>query len=334
MRRIRIAQIGINEYSHGRDIFHTLEALPEEFEIVGYALVEDEREKFSHLLSVFDGYRELDLQELLDDPTIDAVTVETEEIHLTKYAHLAAEHGKHIHMEKPGGTDLAAFLRMTDCAEKGGTTLHLGYMYRYNPAVIEAVERVRRGELGEIVSVEANMDCHHKKEVRDWLRAFDGGVTFFLGCHLIDLVLLLQGEPRGILPLNKCSGIEGARGEDFGMAVLEYPRGYSVIKACTLEYGGYMRRRLTVTGTKGSIELAPLEALTDGGYDTGVRYVAETDDWYADGERSRSRPYGRYDAMMRAFAEMVRGSRSNPYTYEYERVLYKTILRCCGKGEK
>ena len=101
MRKIRIAQIGINEYSHGRDIFNTLKALPDEYEIVGYALVEDEKEKFSHLLSVFDGYKEITLDEILTDPTIEAVTVETEEIHLTKYARLAAEHGKHIHMEKP-----------------------------------------------------------------------------------------------------------------------------------------------------------------------------------------------------------------------------------------
>ena len=37
MRKIRIAQIGINQYSHGYDIFETLRALPEIFDIAGYA---------------------------------------------------------------------------------------------------------------------------------------------------------------------------------------------------------------------------------------------------------------------------------------------------------
>ena len=98
MRRIRIAQIGINRYSHGVDIFETLAALPEVFDIAGYALVEDERETCGDKLHVFDGYPELTLADILADPVIEAVAVETDEIHLTKYAKLAADAGKHIHM--------------------------------------------------------------------------------------------------------------------------------------------------------------------------------------------------------------------------------------------
>ncbi len=331
MQKVRIAQIGINEYSHGRDIFNTLKSLPDEFEIVGYVLVEDEREKFAHSLSVFDGYKELDLETVLKDPTIDAVVVETEEIHLTKYARLAALHGKHIHMEKPGGTNFAEFEDMIACVQKNGKTFHLGYMYRYNPAVIDLLKRVKSGELGEIICIEANMDCRHLPKTRDWLKTFDGGMMFFLGCHLLDLILQIQGTPKKILPLNKSTGMDGAVGDDFGMAILEYDRGYSMIKTCALEYGGYMRRQFVLTGTKGTIELKPLEALTENGYYTGIRYVGETDDWYADGTKSRSELYGRYDGMMRSFARMVRGDYQNPYTYEYERSLYKTILRCCGK---
>ena len=44
---------------------------------------------------------------------------------------------------------------------------------------------------------------------------------FFLGCHLSDLILQIQGQPTRIIPLNKCSGLD-ANGEDFGMAVFEY----------------------------------------------------------------------------------------------------------------
>ena len=35
--------------------------------------------------------------------------METDEIYCTKYALLAAKAGKHIHMEKPGGLELADF---------------------------------------------------------------------------------------------------------------------------------------------------------------------------------------------------------------------------------
>ena len=44
MRKVRIAQIGVNRYSHSNEIIDILTRLPDIFEFVGYALVEDERE--------------------------------------------------------------------------------------------------------------------------------------------------------------------------------------------------------------------------------------------------------------------------------------------------
>ena len=44
MKKIKIAQIGLNQYSHSGEIFDTLVKFPELFEIAGYCLVEDERE--------------------------------------------------------------------------------------------------------------------------------------------------------------------------------------------------------------------------------------------------------------------------------------------------
>ena len=78
MRKIRIAQIGINRYSHAPEVFHTLSIYPEIFDLVGYALVEDERETCADKLGCFDGYPELTLEEILNDPTIEAVAVETD----------------------------------------------------------------------------------------------------------------------------------------------------------------------------------------------------------------------------------------------------------------
>ena len=133
MKPIRIAQIGLNRYSHSGEIFHTLKIHPELFEIVGYALVEDERETCAQKIQKLEGYPELTLEEILNDPTIEAVAVETDEIHLLKYAQMAAEHGKHIHMEKPGSQDLAAFEKLIETVRQNGKVFHIGYMYRYHP---------------------------------------------------------------------------------------------------------------------------------------------------------------------------------------------------------
>ena len=80
MRKIRVAQIGTSEYSHGQPVFRTLTECPDVFEIVGYALPENEREKFPEQVKAFDGYKEMTVEEILADDSIEAVTVETEEI--------------------------------------------------------------------------------------------------------------------------------------------------------------------------------------------------------------------------------------------------------------
>ena len=109
MKRVKVAQIGISENSHGSPIWTTMKKLPALFELVGYALPEGEREKFPAQVKVFEGYTEMTVEEILADPEIEAVTVETEEIYLTKYALMVARAGKHLHMEKPGGTNLSDF---------------------------------------------------------------------------------------------------------------------------------------------------------------------------------------------------------------------------------
>ena len=195
MRKIKIAQIGTSTVSHGDDIFYTLGTLPDVFEVVGYALPENEREKFPERMADFEGYREMTVEEILNDPDIEAVAVETEEIYLTQYALLAAQQGKHIHMEKPGGISLPDFERLIRAVKAKQKVFHTGYMYRYNPAIVDLLDRIQSGELGEILSVEAQMSCCHSKAVRDWLGNFPGGMLFFLGCHLIDLVLRIQGNP-------------------------------------------------------------------------------------------------------------------------------------------
>ncbi|MBQ2707676.1 MAG: Gfo/Idh/MocA family oxidoreductase, partial [Clostridia bacterium] len=189
MRKIRIAQIGINRYSHGYDIFETLRALPEIFDIAGYALVEDEREACRDKLGIFDGFPELTLAEILADPAIEAVTVETDEVHLIKYARMAAEAGKHIHMEKPGSPDEDAFDALTRAMEASGKVFHLGYMYRYHPYIADAVERAASGALGDIFAVEAQMSRMDNETVRRWLAELPGGMMYYLGCHLLDIVL-------------------------------------------------------------------------------------------------------------------------------------------------
>lgn len=329
MRKIRIAQIGTNRYSHAPEIFIRMKEMSELFDIAGYALVEDERETCANKMYAFEGYPELTLEEILEDPTIEAVAVETDEIHLLKYAQMAADHGKHIHMEKPGSPSLADFERLVETVKAKNLVFHVGYMYRYNPFIMDAVSRAEAGEFGEIFSVEAQMSRHDKPETRQWLGSFPGGMMFYLGCHLVDLVIRLRGEPTKIIPYNRSVDPDGIGTLDYAMAILEYPNGVSFVKTCAKEIGGFGRRQLVINGTEGSVEIKPLEIAEKG---PGFRIRTKQTRRLPDGSpvEEETPAFGRYDTMLQSFAAMVRGEKTNPYTYDYELQVFRALLACCG----
>lgn len=329
MKKIKIAQIGTSRNSHGNDIWRTLLKHPDVFEIAGYAFPENEKEKFPERMKEFEGYREMSVEEILSDPEIEAVTVETEEIYLTKYALKVAKAGKHLHMEKPGGAELNEFEELVETLKAKDLTFSIGYMYRFNPKIQEALAKIKNGVLGEIYAVEAHMDCKHTPEVRQWLLGFPGGMMFFLGCHLIDLIYQIQGEPQKVIPFHCSTGYDGVTADDYGMVVFQYKNGVSFAKTCAYEIGGFLRRQLVICGEKGTIEIKPLEVVKDGGQYTFMK-ESHGNGWHEEGEMSKTELYDRYDTMMLHFAEMVRG-KENPYSYDYELGLYKLLLKSCGK---
>ena len=231
-------------------------------------------------------------------------------------------------MEKPGGTDLKAFRELVSILKEKDLVFSTGYMYRFNPKVIEAMEKVRRGELGKIYAVEAHMDCKHTPEVRAWLENFPGGMMFFLGCHLIDLIYRIQGEPDEVIPLSCSTGFDGVTAKDYGMVAFKYPSGVSFAKTCASENGGFLRRQLVICGEKGTVEIKPLEAKAEGGQYT-VMHENYDAAWSSAWTESQSDVHDRYEAMIQKFAELING-KENPYSYDYELGLYELIIRSCG----
>ena len=333
MNKIKVAQIGTSINSHGNQVWKSLLKQTDIFDVVGYAFPENEKEKFADSLTAFEGYPRLSVEEILNNPEIEAVVVETEEIYLTKYALMVAEAGKHLHMEKPGGIELSDFERLINILKSKKLVFSTGYMYRFIPVVKQALEKVKNGELGEIYSVEAHMSCKHSVPIRNWVGGFPGGMLFFLGCHLIDLIYQIQGEPMEVLPMSCSTGIDGVTSEDYGMVVFKYKNGVSFAKTCDNECGGFLRRQLVIVGEKGTIEIKPLEDVMKGGQFTVMNQAVAEDaetHWTKPWITTHSEPYDRYDDMLRNFAEMVRG-KENPYSYDYELNLYRLVLKACGK---
>ena len=277
-----------------------------------------------------------DYKELLLDDSIDIVHVCTPNRSHSFITVDALEAGKHVMCEKPMAKTYADAVAMLEAAKRTGKKLTIGYQNRQLAENQYAKAVCENGELGEIYSVEAHMDCGHSAAKRQWLGAFPGGMMFFLGCHLVDMAILLRGFPEEIVPYNASTGIGGVTAPDYGFAVLKYPNGVSFVKTCAAEVGGYMRRQLVVTGSKGSVQLLPFEAMVDYGRTTdiytGVRECLDTSrSWWNDGFRYTTPAFDRYAAMMKGFASYVAGEKENPFTPDYELAVYRAILKACGR---
>lgn len=110
------------------------------------------------------------------------------------------EAGHHLLAEKPLGRTAADAQRVVDAAERAGRTLSVFYTNRFNPLVAEARRLVGEGALGPLHSVEVRMLT---TQVRfrgpgHWLfdrAAAGGGMLSWLGCHSLDLMQFVSGDP-------------------------------------------------------------------------------------------------------------------------------------------
>ncbi len=334
MKKIRVAQIGTG-HDHAPDTFITMRKLSDEYDIVGIAEPVEAHVNTRLNMSHYDGYKRYTVDELLQ-MDLDAVTIETDEEFATEYAQMFADKGVAVHLDKPGSHGSASFNKLADTLEAKHLPFQLGYMYRYNPLIQKTMYEIEAGRLGHIYAVEGHMSVRHTPEKRQWLGKYKGGMLYFLGCHLIDLVFRLQGQPEEVIPLSTCVGSDGVTSEDYGFAVLKYQNGVSFVKTCAAEYNGFERRQIVICGTKGTMELKPTEKYEPEGLATAGYYTnseMNPSAWADSSEKLKVCPYDRYAAMMSDFAAMVRGENVNPYTYEYERQLFKLVMRCCGAEE-
>ena len=306
--------------------------------MVGYVEFDGEAEMKATAKGAYDGVTKFSLEKILAMSDLQAVVIETEDRFLTKYARIFAERGLAVHMDKPGGQNREEFDSLVNYMQSKHLVFHMGYMYRYNPAIRALTEMIHRGELGDIVSIDAEMSCLHSSSKRAWLKDYHGGMTNFLGCHLIDLVLRLQGVPLEIIPLNFSSGINGIESEDGGMVAFKYINGISIVKSFAFESGGFARRQIIVRGSKATAEINPTEYYigeTHGMMCTDMRITKNEDgkDWNYRPRAVVFGPFDRYEEMFEEFAKIINGEMENPYSYEYEKQLHRVLLTACGKKE-
>ncbi len=333
-RPIRIAQIGIG-HNHASAKMISLKGLPELFEVVGVAEDNDYWRKERSGYEVYKNVPFMTEDELLCTPGLEAVAVEKDGFELVPTALKCAERGLHIQMDKPAGESLPAFRTLLETCETKGLAFQQAYIYRYNPALKFMLDAVKKGWLGDLFEIHAVMSRYDGDNAfyRKWLSQFKGGAMYIFAGYLIDIALNMLGKPQKVTPFLKRTRDDGLI--DNGLAVLEYEKCTATIRVSVEEVDGMKHRRVIACGTKGTVELCPIEPPGDKYYTQHLEVrltLKEGNDMYAAGTHivDCGTMGDRYAGQLREFYDIVRNNAPNPFPYSHELALHETLLKACA----
>ena len=313
-----IGQIG-TRHAHAAGKWSAVRTLPDLWTIAG--LVEPDATRRT---GVFDGAPNLSEEELLARIDVRAVVIETTVTDACATAARCLRAGKHIHLDKPGALDHPSFRTMRMDAEARGLTVQMGYMLRYNPAFVLLFRAVKEGWLGDITEIDASMGKLAPPSLRAELASLPGGGMFELACHLIDAVVTILGKPNAVTALSTPTREDGCL--DNQLAVLQYPRATATIRCNHADPFGGPRRRFSIAGTLGTIEIVPLES------GNLTLSLSQPHDIYSKGSQKvrLDVPKDRYQGEFADLAAVVRGEKKLAWTAAHDIAVHETTLRAAG----
>jgi predicted dehydrogenase len=341
--RLRVAQIG-TAHAHAAGKMDALRSLPDLYDVVGFAEPIAPRQAAAQKAKSFAGLKYLSEAEILADPTIRVVVIETTLEDSARAALAALKAGKHIHLDKPGAERHADFVALRRYAAEKGLTVQMGYMLRYNPAIQLLASAVREGWLGEVMEIDASMGKLLDEANRKRFALLPGGGMYELACHLVDTVVTLVGPPTSVQAFGNATRAPQDTFVDNQLAVLSYPKATVTLRCNHADPFGGPHRALAVRGTRGAMEIRPLESgkgilRLDEPRDTakicrqvGDKRVMFAESRFKKGENAFALdvPKGRYDEEFRDLHRVLVGDQAFAWSADHDIAVHATALRTAG----
>lgn len=149
-----------------------------------------------------------DYRELLGNPAINIVSVASPDYYHAEQSIDSMKAGKDVLCEKPLTHNVEGSKAIVAAVKETGRKFMVGQVCRYAPGFALAKKMVERGDVGKLYFVESEYahTYKHARGVDDWRvdprrEPFLGG-----GCHAVDLVRWIAGEPieASAYANNKC----------------------------------------------------------------------------------------------------------------------------------
>jgi predicted dehydrogenase len=181
------------------------------------------------------------LDDLLEDPSLDAIVLATPVPTHAELAVRVLDAGKHCFVEKPLAQSVLDAERVVKAAQDAGRTLMVGHLLEYHPGVARLKELADSDELGDIRYIYGNRLNLGK------LRA-DENALWSLGAHDVSVLLhLVDEEPYELTARGESYVRDGV--EDVVFCFLRFPSGIAAhLHLSWLD--PHKERRFTVVGSK------------------------------------------------------------------------------------
>ena len=190
--------------------------------------------------------------QLINNPDIDLVVVNTPNEHHYPMAKAALLAGKHVVVEKPFTLSLEEGHELIALAEHKNLVLSVFQNKRLESDHLDVQQVIHSGALGRIVEVEWHYDRYrniitHKKWKEDKLPG--SGTWFDLGIHMVDSMLCLFGKPNAVYAdMRSLRRVEGST--DYFVSIFHYHDMRVILRSSTyvLEQGA----KVAIHGDAGS----------------------------------------------------------------------------------
>jgi predicted dehydrogenase len=198
-----------------------------------------------------------------DNPAVDVVYIVLPPSMHAEYTIRAAQAGKHVLCEKPMATSPEDCQRMIEACKKAGKKLMIAYRAQFEPFNLNAIERIRKGELGKLRMITSDHGRIVKPEEKadSWRvqkKLAGGGSLMDIGIYSLNAARYLTGEEPVEVTAQEYSDKADPRFkevEDVVHFTLRFPSG--VLASCTSAYSIEGVKRYRAFGDKAWLDLDP-----------------------------------------------------------------------------
>ncbi|PZX58164.1 Gfo/Idh/MocA family oxidoreductase [Algoriphagus chordae] len=162
------------------------------------ASVERRTNRCEELYAGVTTYRSLD--ELLSADVADLIVITTPNEYHFPMAMQCLAAGKHVVVDKPVTIFSHEAEQLNKLADEKGLICSVFHNRRYDGDFMTVQKLMREGDLGDLVYLESHFDRFRPEVSENWREKEvpGNGITYDLGAHLIDQVVLLFGLPNWI----------------------------------------------------------------------------------------------------------------------------------------